>query len=260
MQRTGRNQNGYVGEALDVPRFEGEFADAARHNGWREEEFFNADGIRLAAWHHGAVSPRRRIYLSAGIHGDEPAGPLALLELFRENRWPDDVELIVCPLLNPTGAALNRRENRDGVDLNRQYLNPRAAEVRAHIEWLARQGPFDMAICLHEDWEAHGFYLYELNPGGLLPGLAAEVVRAVSAVCPIDRSPQIDGRAAKDGVIRPPDDPRVRPEWPEAFYLFTQHTRLSHTFEAPSDFELPVRVAALATAVRTALGAASDGE
>jgi murein peptide amidase A len=253
MQRTGRNRNGYAGEALDVPRFGREFADTAGSGGWREEVFLDADGIRLAAWRRSAIRPRWRVYLSAGIHGDEPAGPLALLELFRESQWPDDTELVVCPLLNPAGASLNRRENRDGLDLNLQYLNPHAAEVRAHVGWLQAQGTFDMAICLHEDWEAQGFYLYELNPDGLLPGLAAEVIRAVSTVCPIDHSPEIDGRAANGGVIRPPDDPRSRSEWPEAFYLFTRHTRLSYTFEAPSDFPMETRVAATAAAVRTAL-------
>jgi hypothetical protein len=56
-----------------------------------------------------------------------------------------------------------------------------------------------------------------------------------------------------------------RPQWPEAVYLVTQNkTRLSYTFEAPSDFPLPVRVAALGAAVRAALrllwAAAGGGE
>jgi len=252
MQRTGRNQNGYAGEALDVPRFYREFAAAAQGNGWMEDVFLHADGIRLVAWHRASTRRRRRVYISAGIHGDEPAGPLALLKLFVDYRWPDDTELVVCPLLNPTGASLNRRENRDGLDLNRQYLNPRSAEVLAHIGWLKGQGRFDMALCLHEDWEAQGFYLYELNPDRL-PGIATKVIESVATVCPIDLSPLIDGREAEAGIIRPPDDPRLRPEWPEAFYLFTQHTRLSYTFETPSDFAMSARTDALATAVSTAL-------
>jgi hypothetical protein len=63
----------------------------------------------------------------------------------------------------------------------------------------------------------------------------------------------IEGRPAKNGIIRPDIDPRQRPEWPEAFYLLTHKTRLSYTLEAPSDFPLSTRVEALVVAVRAAL-------
>ena len=39
-----------------------------------------------------------------------------------------------------------------------------AEEIKAHIQWLARQPKFDLCLLLHEDWESHGFYLYEQNP------------------------------------------------------------------------------------------------
>jgi hypothetical protein len=196
----------------------------------------------------------KRIYISTGIHGDEPAGPLAARRLLQENAWPPGLEIRLCPCLNPTGFVLNRRENRDGHDLNRQYLTPQAEETLAHIAWLQRQPPFDLCLCLHEDWEAHGFYLYELNPDRL-PSLAEAMVARVATVCPIDRSEIIEGRPAQGGTIRPDLDPRTRPQWPEAFFLITHKTRLSYTLEAPSDFPLAARVAALVTGVNTALAA-----
>ena len=60
---------------------------------------------------------------------------------------------------------------------------------------------------------------------------------------------------AHNGIIRPGVDPRSRPDWPEAFFLITHKTRLSYTLEAPSDFPLAARVAALVAAVTAALGA-----
>jgi hypothetical protein len=194
----------------------------------------------------------RRIYLSTGIHGDEPAGPLAIRELLIADRWPANAELRICPCLNPTGFPLNQRENAAGVDLNRDYRQPQSAEVQAHVAWLARQGVFDLTICLHEDWESHGFYLYEVNPDGR-PSIAPQVIAAVEALCPIDRAPMIEGRPAEGGIIRPQIDLAGRPDWPEAFYLITHHTRLSYTLEAPSDFPLATRVTALVTAVRALL-------
>jgi predicted deacylase len=209
-------------------------------------------------------SPRRRVYISTGIHGDEPAGPLAALQLVRENPWPGDAALWLCPCLNPSGFPLNRRENSAGIDLNRDYRHLQSAEAGAHVEWLGRQPEFDLALCLHEDWESRGFYLYELNPDRR-PAPAESIIASVAAVCPVDPSPVIEGRPAQNGIIRPAGDPMDRPRWPEAIYLIGHNkTRLCYTFEAPSDFPLPVRVAALVAAVRAALGllpeAAGRGE
>ena len=76
----------------------------------------------------------------------------------------------------------------------------------------------------------------------------------VGKVCPIDRSEVIEGRPARNGIIRPNLDPRSRPDWPEAFYLITHKSRLSYTLEAPSDFSLHIRVAALVRGAAAAIG------
>ena len=199
----------------------------------------------------GDESPRRA-YLSAGIHGDEPASPVAALRLLQENKWPENLDLWFCPCLNPLGFALNSRENSKGIDLNRDYLNPTTEEIAAHITWLTRQPNFDLCLILHEDWESHGFYLYEQNPDNR-PSLAEPMIEAVSKVCPIDPNELIEGRPAKNGIIRPNIDLKTRPQWAEAFYLITHKTRQSYTLEAPSDYPLSTRADALVTAVGTAL-------
>lgn len=261
MQRLGKNIKGYSGETIDVAAVQRDCVTAAQAHGWTVQEIHAAPtqilGFTRPASH---VHPPRccyggratRIYISTGIHGDEPAGPLAVRQLLQENAWPTGLDIWLCPCLNPAGFVLNRRENRDGLDLNRQYLAREAAETAAHIAWLERQPPFDLCLCLHEDWEAHGFYLYELNPGRV-PSLAEAMVARVGGLCPIDRSEIIEGRSAQHGIIRPDLDPRTRPQWPEAFFLITHKTRLSYTLEAPSDFPLALRVAALVAAVTAAL-------
>jgi hypothetical protein len=167
---------------------------------------------------------------------------------------PRDVSLWVCPCLNPTGFPQNTRENAAGFDLNRDYLHLETPEVRTHINWLKEQPPFDLTLCLHEDWEAGGFYCYEVNPDGQ-PSLAESIVKRVAQVCPIEHAPVIDGREAHaPGIIRPSLDPASRPKWPEAFFLITHKTRLSYTLEAPSDFPLSTRVDALLEAVCAAVG------
>lgn len=257
VRRLGKNTSGYFGETIDIDAVLAECEAAAREQGWTVQQI-RASNLILPAYSRfvrsTAATGRARpftLYISAGIHGDEPAGPLAVRQLLRENLWPEALNLLICPCLNPSGFRLHRRENEEGLDLNRQYLHPGAAETRAHIEWLQQQPGFDLSLCLHEDWEAHGFYLYELNPDGR-PSVAEGILETVAKVCPIDRSDVIEGRPAAGGIIRPIMDPRSRPQWPEAFYLLTYKTRLSYTLEAPSDFPLPVRVAALVLAVRKA--------
>jgi hypothetical protein len=248
--RLGKNHGGYFGETLAVPRLLRDLQRAADTHGWTTETFGTSTGWPLIALRREAriQNPESRIYVSAGIHGDEPAGPLAMLRLLQENIWPD-ANIVLCPCLNPGGFAANRRENGQGIDLNRDYRHVRSSEVTAHLAWLTRQSQFDVSLCLHEDWEANGFYVYELNPDAQ-PSLAERVVAAVEKVCPLDLASVIEGRPASGGIIRPNLDPVTRPEWPEAFWLIQNKTRRSCTLETPSDFPLTLRVAALVSGVR----------
>lgn len=257
MERLGRNHGAYHGETIDIRAVLHDMEIAAARHGWTIETFGRQGDFKLLALHRTpppALNPQpfARLYLSAGIHGDEPAGPLAALRLLQENRWPANAELWFCPCLNPMGFVSNRRENLEGKDLNRDYRHLETAEVRAHIAWLERQPQFDLYLCLHEDWESHGFYLYEQNPDNQ-PALAEAIIEAVRKICPIDLSETIEARPARGGIIRPNLDPRTRPQWAEAFYLIMNKSRLGCTLEAPSDFPLPTRAEALVTGVDAAL-------
>lgn len=252
MQRLGKNLGGYLGERIDLGQSFQTAPKLVQGRGWQMESLPFDGGGELLALTRLAANPKRNVYLSTGIHGDEPAGPLAMLLLLEEDRWPADASLFLCPCLNPTGFPQNRRENFLGKDLNRDYKHFEAAETRTHVAWLTRQPNFDLALCLHEDWEANGFYLYELNPDAR-PSLAQTMVDAVASVCPIDRAEMIEGRPARGGIIQPSHDPDSRPQWPEAFWLLQHKTRLSYTLEAPSDFPLATRVNALVAAVNAAL-------
>jgi murein peptide amidase A len=252
MQRLGKNHGGYHGETIDIDAVLRDVGAATKDFAWLLEPLPVAESLQLLTLKREPSAPRKCIYVSTGIHGDEPAGPLALRQLLQENRWPEDVGLWLCPCLNPEGFRRNRREDAHGLDLNRDYRQLRAPAIRAHTDWLQRQPRFDLSLCLHEDWESHGFYVYELNPENR-PSLAPKIVERVAEVCPIDLSSMIEGREAKGGIIRPNLDPASRPEWPEAFYLIQNKTRLSYTLEAPSDWPLPIRVAALVAGVRAAL-------
>jgi len=255
VQKLGKNHGGYHGETIDIRAILRDIKSTAQAHGWSSELFYKTGDLEIFALNRKPVRTSDfplRTYISTGIHGDEPAGPLAALKLIQENRWPTSAELFLVPCLNPDGFVLNTRGNASGIDLNRDYRHLESCEITAHVRWLERQPKFDLTLCLHEDWESHGFYVYELNPGGHAP-LGEKLVAAVARVCPIDQSPVIEGREASGGVIRPSLDPATRPQWPEAFWLLQNKTRQSCTLEAPSDFPLAARVDALVTAVNAAL-------
>jgi hypothetical protein len=136
------------------------------------------------------------------------------------------------------------RENKDGVDLNRDYRDAQTEEVRAHIAWLKRLPKMELALLLHEDWEADGYYVYEVNPSGL-PALAGRVIEAVREMCPIQGDSKIDGLwDCVGGVIHPHLKPEERPQWAEATYVIVHKAEMSLTMESPSDFPLAFRVEA----------------
>jgi len=235
----------------------GRLEAAARAAGFRVERFGEKGGCPLLAFTKRTPGPRPRIYVSAGIHGDEPAPPLALHGLLEAGVFDSRAVWFLCPMLNPEGLARGTRENAQGIDLNRDYRDPRTPEIRAHVAWLRRQPNFDLTVCLHEDWESNGFYLYEQNPDGL-PSLAEALVATAFRLCPIDLSPTIDGWEARGGVIRPPGNPLEREQWPEAVYLRTHHTRLAYTVETPSSLPFAQRVAVLGAVVAAAIKLAAS--
>jgi murein peptide amidase A len=238
---------------IDPPAFTARIEATALGHGFRVEQFGAVGCTPLLALTKRTSGPRPRIYLSAGIHGDEPASPLALFELLERGAFDSRAVWFLCPLLNPAGFTVRKRENADGLDLNRDYKALRSLEIQAHARWLQRQPNFAATFHLHEDWEAHGFYLYELCSVADR-SIARAMIEAVSPHFPIEPNDVIDGFAvAERGIIRPVADPLLRDSWPESIYLRAHHTQLGYTIETPTSRPLAQRIRALTAAVEAGL-------
>jgi murein peptide amidase A len=216
----------------------------AREHGWERPE----EGAVLF-FHRPAPAGSRRFYLSAGIHGDEPAGPLAVFELMREKRLWDGWEVFLFPMLNPAGLRRGTRESEEGLDLNREYGSQRSPQISAHLALLQKLPRFDLALCLHEDWEARGVYLYYLHRSGNLE-VPRRVLGAMGEIIPVEESAVIDGREADRGLIHRRPEEYEGDDWPEAIYLGHHHTDTCYTLETPSAFPLDERILAHCQAVR----------
>lgn len=240
---------------LESHSFLRRFVSAADASGFRVVQYGQTGEFPLLVAENSPSHPRLTIHLSAGIHGDEPAGSLALLTLMQQGWFDANIAWHIFPLLNPAGMDIGTRENRAGIDLNRDYRHAAAEETRAHQNWLSHtRRSYDAALALHEDWESRGFYLYEVREPAE-PDLGYAILQAVEPFLLIDRSAEIDGFPARDGLLRPHADASLATveQWPEQLFLRQNHTALSLTFETPSAFPLQQRILGHIVAVKTAV-------
>lgn len=241
-----------MSERFDWPRFPTDFSKVALAAGFEPTVLGSTAAGDLVAWEKAGPGPT--VYLSAGIHGDEPAGPLALLQLVGEGAFGPGGNWVLCPALNPTGLAAGTRENAVGEDLNRDYWTRRNPEVASHAAWLQGRRVPDLFISLHEDWETSGFYFYEINCCQDRPERARSILEAVAPWFLPEPCSCIDDHDVRDrGWIYHVAEADMPECWPEAIFLAKLGCPVSFTFETPSTAELSSRVAAHAAAVRAAL-------
>ncbi|YCM45761.1 M14 family metallocarboxypeptidase [Verrucomicrobiaceae bacterium 227] len=227
---------------MDWREFCRQWQSEADASGFATEVLIEVDGFPVLASSKGG-SGLPCIYLSSGIHGDEPAGPWALLGLLRDGFFDDRYRWLICPALNPVGLDHGTRENGEGIDLNRDYCQCQGSEVCAHIDWLKQQDVPRLFLSLHEDWESSGFYFYEINLGVGGPR-NEEILRAASSTFPVEPELVIDDHEVTGpGWIFHSEHPDLPEGWPEAIYLAKMGCPLSLTFETPSSGLFESRVA-----------------
>jgi hypothetical protein len=212
--------------------------------GIRVRKFAAADGCDLFYARTPALAKDGGVYLSAGIHGDEPGGPAALLEwAAAQGRRLRELPLIILPCLNPWGLRSNVRMDAQGNDLNRAFHREDLPQITA-LRQLLEGYRFDAAVMLHEDYDGEGLYLYEIQRSE--PNWGESLLAAGAKVIPLDPRSRIDRYHAREGLIRRRFD---RPKYrrmghPEAIWLHLHHSERTFTVETPSEFALEQRVAA----------------
>lgn len=107
------------------------------------------------------------VHIAAGVHGDEPAGPHALLALLETDGLDPRFSYRLWPCTNPSGYDAHTRESVDGLDINRTFGRGGSSPESRAIITANRDRKFELAIDLHEDDEASGFYCYEYGGAGI---------------------------------------------------------------------------------------------
>ncbi len=112
------------------------------------------------------------IALSAGVHGDEPAGPWALVSLVSAGLLDARFAYRIWPCTNPTGYAAGTRCNAGGDDVNRSFSRGGTTPESRAIITSNRDRRFVLSVDVHEDHEADGFYCYAGGPAAAQLGAA----------------------------------------------------------------------------------------
>ena len=207
----------------------------------RLKKYAEAGGCNLYCLASGSKKANApSIYLSAGIHGDEAAATEGLVEWAQANT--DVLRLLnalIFPCLNPWGLVNNSRRDPDGRDLNRSFHTSAVPQIAAQMQWITGCA-FDLALNLHEDYDALGLYIYELQR--VKPYWGEVLLAAAAEHIPPDPRRKIEGRSARYGIVRRKVTPDMMPEWPEAFVLYFHNSARIFTIETPSEFHLDDRV------------------
>lgn len=196
------------------------------------------------------VKNRFRLGIFAGIHGDEPAGILGLMDFVREL---DDHPALgreflihLYPLCNPTGFLAGTRESSSGKDLNREFWRNSGEPEVQFFEAEIQKRQFDGIISLHSDDTCGGFYGFArdrlISEQMLAPALAA-----AGRVLPCEAGSVIDGFHAVNGIIHSAYDGILGAhpaQQPQPFEVI---------LESPQNAPLPLQRAAFVGALRAIL-------
>lgn len=185
------------------------------------------------------------IALAAGMHGDEPAAPWALLSIVRDGLLDRRFAYRMWPCVNPSGYERGTRENAEGDDINRSFHKGGTTPEARAIVTSNRDRHFALSIDLHEDFEARGYYGYEPIVDGETPFGAAMVRALDDAAFPVQEldedydlgyPPEARHiRTLARGHVR--NDPDAEREFfemmPYNIYMLKRAARCAMTLESP---------------------------
>jgi len=165
-----------------------------------------------------------KLWLSGGIHGDEPAGVYALLATYKKLK-KKNIPCIVFPCLNPWGLDNKKRRDKNGIDLNHVYDGDGPIKEIEHQKKLI--SPVELVLCFHEDYDANGCYVWK-SPD--VNDSIAKKILNVSSV--IDNRKNVEGYESRNGII---DDVGKSDEGAsESVWLYDQGIKNTFVLESNS--------------------------
>lgn len=219
------------------------------------------------------------VLISAGVHGEEPAGVYALLKFLEEDisDFLSDYRFLLFPCINPFGFERGYRFNSQpdpdhegrSMDINRHFKsNTDCREANRIMEILGRKKmKFLFTVDLHEtdpNWadeefstsdSPHTFYMWE-NAPDMNIRVGDKVIKKVSKMFPVCEWPSIYKDINNGGVIWYPEgcgNPIYAQGTTLEAFLGKNYTPQAFTLETPCGWPMDQRVLAHRVALRSIL-------
>jgi hypothetical protein len=156
-----------------------------------------------------ALKRAKHVLIAAAFHGDEQAGPMAILEFLEHKFDPKDypdLNISWLPLVNPTGYEANTRNNYLDQNPNRGF-DPQDRHPSKEGQLLLAQKELILKLScngflsLHEDSDLnYGFFLYISEPN-LKPGrFTKTLLKAPAGIKPVDPLDLLDLEKTSSGA------------------------------------------------------------
>ena len=194
----------------------------------------------------------RHVLLTAGLHGDEPAGPEAIMRFLARDHSSllQTFEFFILPCINPHGFVHNTRENAIGLDLNRSFEDDTTPEAIL-VKRILRDRRFDTFVEFHEDWEFEGFYLFELQRNQR--SIGPKIIERIKQLGPIYSTSSIDDMPVENGVVQTGLETQGISNEAMPLYVFRLHADHCITSETPTQWDIESRISAHLTVLDIAL-------
>lgn len=212
--------------------------------------------VRIAA----TRPDRPTVFISGGVHGDEPAGVYAALDFLEEvaPQYRTYFNFLVIPCVNPSGYEMDTLRSLSGANLNRLFdTKSSEPEIRAVEGWLIEErSRFLVTFDLHEtvpEYQGEGFteqdnphgcYLYE-TVRAHEKRIGKQLINALPPSFEVCRWPTIYLDVNSDGVISYPEANRNSVYAQETtFEAFLLHHKTDHAFttETPTGWPFDMRI------------------
>lgn len=110
-----------------------------------------------------STTPKGRVIITAGVHGNESVGTAGLIELIEDlvynSGLRNEYDFVFFPALNPGGLETNSRYLLNGVDMNRTFKPGSEEKITNLLKDALRGERFDLALDMHEAYTKKGFFV-----------------------------------------------------------------------------------------------------
>lgn len=181
---------------------------------WKKEEMYKLDDYSVFTY----ITPKsgNSIWLTSGIHGEEPAGPIAISESIDFlGKLGKQYPLVLRPLCNPLGYSKNTRYFSGEGDWKKGKSVSDLPEFRKNIVNMYESYPCLISIDLHEDADPKvtpdKFYIYSQGKSGLDDPVAKAVFETFkkTGMNYLENGKTRFGEEVRNGMIGPVGDSSI---------------------------------------------------